>query len=192
MNKFRGFFVFLSKSIKMKKIMPYLLVFLLGLSSYLIYSYRHLINAQHKLQIELNETNEGYDNNIQYAIQLEDSITNLKKVIDSLQQTDYFSLEGNKKSQAYLNEAFETEKKWSEYIKIQLLKTNKNKKGDNPLIPFAGMDGPMRIDKLKVLNHRWIIAHFTDGTYQGSIILRYDINPDGQIIFKVLDQTLYK
>ena len=191
-TKFRGFFVFLGKTIRMKKVCISFVIFMLVLSSYLIYNCRQKTIKEQKLQKELKETNEGYDNNIQYAIHLEDSIKSLKHTIDSLHQKDRFSLAGNPKAMAYLNQAFETEKNWPAYLKTLLLKTNKTQKGDNPLIPFAGMAGNMRFDDVKVLNHRWIIAHFTDGTYQGSLILRYDIDQNGQVKFKILDQTLYK
>ncbi len=191
-TKIRGFFVFLGKTLRMKKVCVSLVVFLLVLSGYLIFNCRQKSIKEHQLQKELKETNEGYDNNIQYAIHLEDSIKNLKHTIDSLHQKDRFSLAGNPKAMIYLNKAFETEKKWPAYLKKLLLETNEKQKGDNPLIPFAGMAGKMHFDDVKVLNHRWIIAHFTDGTYQGSLILRYDIDQNGQVKFKVLDQTLYQ
>ncbi|HFX17839.1 MAG TPA: hypothetical protein ENK64_01690 [Flavobacteriales bacterium] len=176
----------------MKKSILYLLVFLLVVSSYFAYNSYKLIQTNKALKQELQETNEGYDQNIQYAIQLEDSISGLKKQIDSLLQSDRFSLQGNHKAQAYLNEAFDDEQNWSDYIKRALLQTNDLQKGDNPLIPYAGMEGPMRFDAIKILNHKWLIAHFTDGAYQGEVLIRYDIDKNGKLHFKVLDQTLYK
>ena len=176
----------------MKKYSLYILAFLFVISGYFIYNSYSLIRDVKALKKELKETNESYDGNIQYAIQLEDSITGFKKAIDSLQAGDRFSLAGNPKSNAYLNQSFNSNKDWNAYIVEKLLKTNDLQNGDNPLIPYAGMAGAMRFDDAKVLNHRWMIAHFTDGTYQGELILRYDIDNNKKLTFKVLDQTLYK
>ncbi len=150
-----------------------------------------LVKDVKNLKKELKETNEGYDNNIQYAISLEDSISKMQKVIRLLKESDSFSLAGNKKALDYFQKSFPDEdKNWEKYILDQLFKTNKKAK-DNPLIPFAGMEGNMEIDRAKVLNNRWILAHFTDGKYQGEMIVRYDIENNGKIKFKVLDETLY-
>ncbi len=176
----------------MKKKSLYIIVFLLIVSGYFIYNSYNLIKDLKTTEKTLKETNEGYDNNIQYAIQLEDSISGFKNIIDSLQNGDRFSLPGNPKSNAYLNQTFNKEQNWDIYLKDKLLKTNDKQTGDNPIIPYAGMAGAMQIDDAKVLNHRWIIAHFTDGSYQGEMLVRYDIDKNGHINFRVLDQTLYK
>ncbi len=176
----------------MKKISLYFIIFLVIVSGYFIYNSFHLVRDLNTLKNQLKETNEGYDNNIQYAISLEDSISRFKAQIDSLLSADRFSVSGNFKSQAYLNQATNTQKDWQNYLKNKLLQTNQKQKGDNPLIPYAGMAGIMQFDDAKVLNHRWMIAHFTDGTYQGEAIIRYDIDSKGHVHFKVLDQTLYK
>ncbi len=176
----------------MKKYPLYIIIFLLVVSGFFIYNSMTLVREVKYLKKELKETNEGYDNNIQYAISLEDSIAGFKKTLDSIQSNDRFSITGNAKSRAYLEQTFNTSKNWQNYIKEKLLKTNDLQQGDNPLIPYAGMSGAMRFDDAKVLNHRWLIAHFTDGEYQGEAIVRYDIDKNGHITFKVLDQTLYK
>jgi hypothetical protein len=176
----------------MKKYALYIILFLFIVSGYFMYNSYQLIKDNQALKKELKETNEGYDNNIQYAIQLEDSIKQFKHSIDSLQHSDRFSIAGNLKANAYLDETFNDHKDWQNYIKGNLLKTNDLQQGDNPLIPFAGMAGAMQFDDVKVLNHRWLIAHFTDGTYQGEVIIRYDIDKNGKLHYKVLDQTLYK
>jgi len=176
----------------MKKYSLYIILFLLIVSGYFIYNSYQLIKENHSLQKELKETNEGYDNNIQYAITLEDSIKSYQKTLDSLQKGDRFSLAGNPKAVAYLNDNHLNIDNWDKYITQELLKTNDLQTGDNPLIPFAGMAGAMRFDDVKILNHHWLIAHFTDGEYQGEVLMRYDIDKKGKIHFKALDQTLYK
>ncbi len=175
----------------MKKLNLYILTFLLILSGFFVYHTFKLTKENNKIKKELEETNLLYDENINYNIQLEDSIKNLKEEITHLKKNDLFSLSGNSKALNYVRKSFEGEEKdWEKYILKDLLKTNLPK-GDNKLIPFAGMEGQMKIDRAKILNNRWIIAHFTDGVYQGEMILRYDIDPNGKISYKVLDETLY-
>jgi len=174
----------------MKNRALYLIVFLMIVSGVFIFNSYRLIKENTALKQELKETNAGYDNNIQYAIKLEDSIGNFQKHIKELQMADRFSLQGNPKAQNYLNDIDE-QTDWQTYILSKLMKTNRAK-GNNPLVPFDGMAGTMKITEAKILNNRWIIARFSDGTYSGEMLLRYDVNPNKSINFKVLDQTLFR
>lgn len=169
----------------------YVAAFFFFTSLFFLFNSYQLIRKQKAIKKELKETNLLYDENIQYNIKLEDSLSRLNKELDELKASDLFSLEGNPKSIQYLNKSFDEERKdWSSYILKELYKTNETK-GNNPLVPFDGMDGPMKIDRAKVLNNRWILAHFTDGTYEGEMILRYDVDNNKKISFKVLDETLH-
>ncbi len=173
------------------KIQVFLLSFLLMISVLFIYRSFQLSSDKKNLQKELKETNQLYDENIAYNIRLEDSIRQIKNEMQKLKESDVFSLNGNPKAMDYFQKSFPDEDKdWEKFILDRLFKTNKKSK-DNPIIPFAGMEGNMKIDRAKVLNNRWILAHFTDGKYQGEMIVRYDIGNNGKIDFKVLDQTLY-
>ena len=173
----------------MKNRQLYLIVFLGIVSGFFMYNSYRLIKENTALKKELKETNEGYDNNIQYAIKLEDSISGFQKQVKELRAADKFSLKGNPKADKYLND-IDNQTNWQKYIIDTLMKTNETE-GNNPLVPFDGMAGAMKITEAKVLNNRWIIARFSDGTYSGEMLLRYDINKDKSIDFKVLDQTLY-
>jgi hypothetical protein len=53
------------------------------------------------------------------------------------------------------------------------------------------MLGTFFFNKVKVLNHKWVIADFSDGTYWGEVLLGYKISEADQIEFKVIDQLLY-
>ncbi|MGS2740166.1 hydrolase [Sinomicrobium sp. M5D2P17] len=101
----------------------------------------------------------------------------------------YFSLENNEEALSALDE-FSLENP-SQYIADKLLETNESE-GDNPLVPYAGMNGPMKINKIKVLNHRWIIADFSDGKYWGELFIRYEFKKDLGINFTLTDHLLYK
>jgi hypothetical protein len=175
----------------MKKYVSFILVFLFVVSFFFIYKSYQLIQQLKIIEQELAQTNQLYDENIQYNIQLEDSLKYLHKNLTQLKEDDHFSLTGNPKALKYLYDtAGEEDINWDDFILSELLKTN-DSPGNNKLVPFDGMDGPMKIDRAKVLNNKWILAHFTDGTYQGEMLLKYEVNKNKKIRFKVLDETLY-
>ena len=64
-------------------------------------------------------------------------------------------------------------------------------KGGNPLIPVEGMAGQMRINKLKFLNHRWVLADFSDGKYWGEMIIEYFYSQDGEWELTPVASVLY-
>lgn len=79
-----------------------------------------------------------------------------------------------------------------EFVLSQLMATNITKDAKHPLIIYEPRKGKkFQINKVKALNHRWIICDFSDGLDWGELILRYDLEGDGTLSFKVFDQTLY-
>ena len=47
------------------------------------------------------------------------------------------------------------------------------------------------INKIKILNHRWIVANYSDGTYWGDVLLKYFIDEKGKISFQIMDTFIY-
>ena len=74
----------------------------------------------------------------------------------------------------------------SEYMYDQNLIKEKNY-----LIPYEGMNGKMKINKIKFLNHKWIIADFTDGRYWGEMILEYYVTKKNKIELNQISSLLY-
>jgi len=116
-----------------------------------------------------------------------DSILMLSEKYSDL---NYFTLQGNENAMSYIEslgfEANEIENYVSEYIYDQNLK-----KGDNPLVPYDGIKGAMKINKLKFLNHKWILADYTDGRYWGEMILEYYVTKDRKIEFHQVSSLMY-
>ncbi|MDX1761627.1 MAG: hypothetical protein R3218_05680 [Christiangramia sp.] len=103
---------------------------------------------------------------------------------------DYFNLENNEDAITY----FENKGIYTKdlILKIEDAIISQNKVGeDNPLVPLDGMEGDMRINKIKVLNHKWIIADFTDGTFWGEVFLSYEVAENGEISFFPEKSLLY-
>ena len=117
--------------------------------------------------------------------QLEDSLrTTQLKVLD----LQYFALENNDDALAYYDDL--SLKDPARYIADKLLETNETK-GDNPLIPFEGMESDFKINKIKVLNHKWIIADFSDGKYWGELFIQYELKENLSVDFTLADYLLY-
>lgn len=123
---------------------------------------------------------------------LETEIAQLK---DSLQSSElkildnqYFSLENNDDALAYYDHL--NLKNPTRYIEDKLLETNE-KKGDNPLIPYEGMNSDFKINKIKVLNHKWILTDFSDGQYWGDLVIKYELKDDLSVDFTLVEHLLY-
>ena len=128
-------------------------------------------------------------------------ISNLKNelltVKDSLEiisnenlSCNYFTLQGNENAMSYVEklgfESLEIESQVSEYMYDQNLVKEKNY-----LIPYEGMNGKMKINKIKFLNHKWIIADYTDGRYWGEMILEYYVTKKNKIELNQISSLLY-
>ncbi len=136
-------------------------------------------------------------NNLQKSLntnidKLESEVTSLK---DSLEQAQlkvldmqYFSLENNDDALAYYDHL--NLKDPVRYIEDKLLETNE-KKGNNPLVPYEGMESDFKINKIKILNHKWLLADFSDGKYWGDLVIKYELKDDLGVDFTLMDHLLY-
>lgn len=121
--------------------------------------------------------------------------TDIVGLKDSLQQAQlnlldmqYFSLENNDDALAYY-EHLNLEDP-ARYIADKLLETNEQK-GNNPLIPYEGMENDFKLNKIKILNHKWIVVDFSDGKYWGELLLKYELKDDMGVDFTMMDHLLY-
>lgn len=97
-------------------------------------------------------------------------------VIDSLEEelaeARYFDLMTNDNALSYLEGLGLEGEDVQQQVADAIIDKN-TEAGGNPLVPYEGMDQPMRINKVKFLNHRWIQADFTDGNYWGEVLIEY-------------------
>ena len=126
---------------------------------------------------------------------LKTSETEYKSTITNLEDQNldllYFNLENNDDALSYFeNDGYDTSE-LIPFFRDELYKLNEVK-GEHPLVPYSSMtDKPMMINKVRLLNHKWIIADFTDGDYWGEMLLTYEITEDRQLKFKVVESLLY-
>lgn len=140
---------------------------------------------------ELKFQQERYDKTTK---KLRDSI-NL--VTTKLADADYFSLEHNENAQNYFDNSASGGKvilyeKLIPVVKEKLLDLNANPNG-NPYTGQDTMDGKkFIINKVKILNHRWIIADYSNGEFWGEVLLKYFVNDDESITFELNQTWLYQ
>lgn len=157
------------------KIYLYLFLFMALISLYLFVSGGNLAEAK-----------EAKIGNLKAEVeQLQDSVKNTQLKVLEMQ---YFSLENNDDALAYYEHL--SLKNPSGYIADKLLETNESK-GTNPLVPYEGMEGDFKINKIKVLNHKWILADFSDGKYWGELLIGYELKDDLGVDFTLIDHLLY-
>ena len=120
----------------------------------------------------------------------------LNSVTNKLADANYFSLEKNENAQKYFDSASAEKmipyEKLIPYVTEKLLDYNSNPKGN----PYVGQDqigaNKFIINKVKILNHRWIIADYSDGEIWGEVLLKYFINADESVSFEVNQSLLYQ
>ena len=118
-------------------------------------------------------------------VSLQDSVQQLHLNLLDMQ---YFSLENNDDALAYYEDL--NLKDPARYIADKLLETNEQK-GNNPLIPYEGMENDFKLNKIKILNHKWIVVDFSDGKYWGELLLKYELKDDMGVDFTMMDHLLY-
>lgn len=126
--------------------------------------------------------------------QLQEQLASAESIKDSL-TSEYnslisFSLASNEDAISYFEDrgydAFEV----ATLVEDQIIDRN-SASGDNELVPYEGMEGFMRINKIRILNHRWLIASFTDGTYWGEVFITYFIDEDNNLHLEAENSLLY-
>jgi hypothetical protein len=120
----------------------------------------------------------------------------LQSVSTKLLDASYFSLVTNEKAQNYFENS--NSDKIRNYVTLiphvteALMDLNQNPKGN----PYTGQEqlgsNKFIINKVKVLNHRWIIADYSDGEYWGEVLLKYFINDDESVSFEVNQSIIYQ
>lgn len=101
-----------------------------------------------------------------------------------------FSLAGNDDALSYWENRGYEPSEVAQLVEDQIISRNRASE-DNELVPFEGMEGFMRINKIKILNHKWIIASFTDGTYWGEVFITYDIDENNNLRLETENSLLY-
>lgn len=112
-----------------------------------------------------------------------DSLSNL------LFDANKFSLENNDNAQNYFDG--KDVNKIIKKVNDALLNFNDAKEGNKFTGQVTMGSQKFIINKIKVLNHRWIIADYSDGTLWGEVLLKFFVNKDDIISFEIIETQLY-
>ena len=120
---------------------------------------------------------------------------NLKTSRDSvatLANANYFALESDEDAQEYFYKNELDYQKVSLKVKEDLLVLNENKNG-NKLVPYEPIDGkPFLVNTSKILNHRWVVAEFSNGDLWGQILIKYFVAEGKPTDFETIETVLYE
>ena len=140
-----------------------------------------------------------YSNQVQFQnTQIEKLTKKLKKkeleFNSKLKDANYFSLENNEKAQNYFTSNPDQKSDITSlipYLKEALLKFNENQNGN----PYVGQEklglNKFTINKIKVINHRWIIADFSDGKNYGEVLLKYFVKENNTFTFEINQSLMF-
>ena len=134
-------------------------------------------NSQPKMSAtQLNET-------AQIISKLTDSI---RKLTDERDEALNFSLETNELSQQYFEDLKIVNP--SQIVINALMETNIKEK--NPYIKSES-NGRFLINKIRILNEKWVICEFSDGELWGDLLLEYHIDGNQKPTFKTLYEVIH-
>ncbi len=159
------------------KIITYLLIFMFLFTIFIYVNDKKILDAK-EAKIE------KFQENLK-ALQLENEQLRSENL-----NLNYFSLAENEEAISYFERSGIDSKELAQAIEDEIIGRNKADV-DNDLVPFVGMEGVMRINKVKILNHKWIIADFTDGTYWGEILISYQLDEDKNLVLDTEQSFLY-
>ena len=125
---------------------------------------------------QLNET-------AQIISKLTDSI---RKLTDERDEALNFSLETNELSQQYFEDLKILNP--SQIVINALMETNIKEK--NPYIKSES-NGRFLINKIRILNEKWVICEFSDRELWGDLLLEYHIDGNQKPTFKTLDEVIH-
>ncbi|PTX62954.1 hypothetical protein C8N46_102355 [Kordia periserrulae] len=169
-----------------KRILLYSIIFLILLVLYLYVS----SNKQYELQSTKIEELRGKIDTLKTEVTTyKDSVNTLLDVNANLH---YFSFENNGEAINYF-EGTEVDVQNLPQIITDAIYDQNSASANNPLVPFDGTSGKfMSVDRVKVINHKWVICSFTDGDYWGEMLLRYEINgKTKELTFELISEVLY-
>jgi len=111
------------------------------------------------------------------------------KMEERLSNIEYFTLLGNENTKEY----FDNDELNVTDINPMVIDGlyGKNTVKGNELISFQGDGRPFQINRAQVLNHRWIIADFSDGKRWGEILIEYFVNENGTVDYNAVESLVY-
>ena len=156
-------------------------IILYGLIFSLLFNVFQYVNSTKILEAKDKEV-VGYKKSLQTA----------RDSVSQLSNANYFALESDEDAQEYFYSNNLDYKNVAIKVKEDLIVLNENKNG-NQLVPYEPVDGKsFLINSSKVLNHRWIIAEFSNGDLWGQLLIKYFVKDGKPTEFETVETVLYQ
>lgn len=134
-----------------------------------------------------------YENQQKQIASLEEKHQKALDSIDALQQrigeTEYFGLRTNVNAFDYYENSNIDVENVIQQVSDGIY--GKNTLEGNVFVPYEGDEKQFQVNQVHLLNHRWIIADFSDGNTWGELLIEYFVNEDNSIDYRVIDNLLY-
>lgn len=118
----------------------------------------------------------------------QDSIMDLHdEVLDLM----YFNLENNDDALSYFEKDGYDTSELIPFIKDKLYDLNDYDE-EHQMVPYVSMtESKMLINQIRLLNHKWILADFSDGKHWGELFITYEITENRELKFNLVEHFLY-
>ncbi|MCA0133502.1 hydrolase [Winogradskyella alexanderae] len=134
-----------------------------------------------------------YENDIQaYKTNILEQEQRLATLEENNYELAHFNIEGNEAALTYFEDmGYKTEELIPAIID-GLYSMNNYKGEDHPIVPYVSMtESKMVINKVRILNHKWLIADFTDSQNWGEIFVTYEIDENNDLKYKLVEYLMY-
>ncbi|HUH25218.1 MAG TPA: hypothetical protein VLY87_01200 [Flavobacterium sp.] len=118
-------------------------------------------------------------------VMVKDSLETYKKLYN---EAAYFSIDKNENAQ----KSFAPQNIEDVMAKVvQDFSTLNQQEGGNPLLPKDNKGEASKLNRMSVINHKWLIVDFYNESSVGELLIRYDYAPDKTTEFTVIDRVVY-
>ncbi|WP_245940310.1 DUF4315 family protein [Winogradskyella pacifica] len=161
------------------KILMYLFIFSLLL---LVFQYVNSKNIIEKYEADI----------VKVKAKVSEKEAAIKTLEEQNFELSYFSIDRNEDAYNYFEAlGYDTEQLIPAIVE-GLYNMNDYEGEDHPMVPYVSTtDSKLLINKVRVMNHKWIVANFTDGALWGEIFLTYSIDENNDLKYKLVEYFLY-
>ena len=134
-----------------------------------------------------------YEDDIKtYKVEIAENEKTVAALEEQNFELNYFNIDRNEDALSYFESQGYDTSQLIPAIVDGLYKMNDYEGEEHPIVPFVSMtDSKLLINKVRILNHRWIVANFTDGEYWGEIFVTYSIDENNDLKYKLVEYFMY-
>src|SRR5690606_17800257 len=161
------------------KIFMYLFIFTVLLVIFQYVNSKHILESYEVDIKKIKVKSESY----------KDSIATLNNTISEMR---LFDLQYDDDALDYFDNQGYNSLELIPFIQDELYKLNDYEGEDHPIVPYVSMTkNKILINSIRLLNHKWLVATFSDGKHWGQIFLTYEFVDGKELKFKLEEYFMY-